>query len=899
VRELEAMNPDDKRFDPTKLLEHATWVRHLARSLVPSDFHGADDVAQDACLAALEHRPDTARPLGAWLATVAKNLVRQKHRGETRRDARERSTARNEALPSTFDVVVQLSVHRELVDAVMDLDEPYRTTIVLRFFEELSPSAIAKRQGVPVATIKTRLARGLDRLRARLDRHYGGDGRSWLLALIPLCKPSSGAVAATTLGAVVVSTSIKVGLAAAVVAGGVYLFWPKDAPRAAESSALVVDRSDEVTRAAKHVDATDALPVETARDERAAISVASAKPDAQAPSAPAVAPWRGVVIDLQERPVAGVRVSFQPGSALVDTHELAVPAPQAALDEGETKSDAQGRFELAIEDKSGSLVVREPELATVLAGLCGAGTARGERVVVVAPRIDYAGRVVDADHRAVPGVRVEARLPNDFRTRFAHKLDNSSERGWFAISGDDGSFVLPNVARVPGLALTATREGFTRFAHAAPEFSDNSIEIVLARPGAAPGMVAGEVVDAHGNRVKGAHVALDRAVTSTDDDGIFALEIPAGGVKSPITAIARGFLPASETLSADVQNGAAGASEYVVLKLGSAALAIEGRVVDADEKPQANMKVWTGDTTFFGSVDDVPASVEGLLAGAATRSDIERLIRGSQGKQDPEDIMRETPTAFWSFVRTDAEGRFKLDGLLDREYALVVLDPATLLRVESDPIRAGRKDAVVRLPANGYHEHVAGRVVSRDGKPVAGVRVMPKQVVVVVHPSPNSTTSMDVDAKATFTDAEGRFSFAKLPKEKVFLRIEGENILPFDYGCGPQGAMQPIGSVSSRKLDDLLITVALRYHMQIELPPERMDLADAVSALDENGKSLDINVFEGNSQMSATNFPLHGGRSPVVVVSEDAKTLVFTKDGKESLRVPLALTPGQVNVVRP
>ena len=87
--------------------------------------------------------------------------------------------------------------------------------------------------------------------------------------------------------------------------------------------------------------------------------------------------------------------------------------------------------------------------------------------------------------------------------------------------------------------------------------------------------------------------------------------------------------------------------------------------------------------------------------------------------------------------------------------------------------------------------------------------------------------------------------------------------------------------------------------MQIELPPERADLADTVTALDENGASLDINVFEGNSQMSSTNFELHGGRSPVVVVSEDAKTLVFMKANREVLRVPLALALGQVNIVRP
>jgi hypothetical protein len=87
--------------------------------------------------------------------------------------------------------------------------------------------------------------------------------------------------------------------------------------------------------------------------------------------------------------------------------------------------------------------------------------------------------------------------------------------------------------------------------------------------------------------------------------------------------------------------------------------------------------------------------------------------------------------------------------------------------------------------------------------------------------------------------------------------------------------------------------------MQIELAPERMELADSVRALDENGAEMDISVFQGNSQSSSSSFDLHGGRSPVVVVGEDAKMLVLYKESKETLRIPLALSFGQINVVRP
>ena len=47
---------------------------------------------------------------------------------------------------------------------------------------------IAARQGVPVKTIHTRLRRAFERLRDRLDRDYGGDHRSWAIAIVSLAS---------------------------------------------------------------------------------------------------------------------------------------------------------------------------------------------------------------------------------------------------------------------------------------------------------------------------------------------------------------------------------------------------------------------------------------------------------------------------------------------------------------------------------------------------------------------------------------------------------------------------------------------------------------------------------------------------------------------------------------
>ena len=51
-----------------------------------------------------------------------------------------------------------MGVQRFIVDAVLELDEPYRTTILLRFFEELTPQQIA-RNTKSRSTVNTKSAR--------------------------------------------------------------------------------------------------------------------------------------------------------------------------------------------------------------------------------------------------------------------------------------------------------------------------------------------------------------------------------------------------------------------------------------------------------------------------------------------------------------------------------------------------------------------------------------------------------------------------------------------------------------------------------------------------------------------------------------------------------------------
>lgn len=178
------------------------WVRDLARHLV-ADPGTAEDVAQEAWLAARTAPPADVRSEGqlrAWLGVVVRNLVRRSARSAGRRGDREARAARDEALEPTADVVARAALAQDLTRRVMELDDPYRSAILLRYFDGLSTAEVAERQGTSPAAARKRLSRGLERLRARLDDANGGDRDAWTMALLPLIRVEPAATVAAGAG---------------------------------------------------------------------------------------------------------------------------------------------------------------------------------------------------------------------------------------------------------------------------------------------------------------------------------------------------------------------------------------------------------------------------------------------------------------------------------------------------------------------------------------------------------------------------------------------------------------------------------------------------------------------------------------------------------------------------
>ncbi len=142
------------------LLAETRWLSGLAKQLVPPG-EDAEDLVQETMRVACERPPTSGRSVRGWLRTVMVNRSRDVLRSGRSRALLERAVVTATDSPATVDVVAKAEVHRNLVSTVLALDEPYRSCLLLRFFEDLKPREIARQTGVPVATVHSRLQRAL------------------------------------------------------------------------------------------------------------------------------------------------------------------------------------------------------------------------------------------------------------------------------------------------------------------------------------------------------------------------------------------------------------------------------------------------------------------------------------------------------------------------------------------------------------------------------------------------------------------------------------------------------------------------------------------------------------------------------------------------------------------
>lgn len=126
--------------------------------------HDAADALQEAGLKAYRYfdKLHQAEAGAAWLSRILINACYDQGRKRSRITPIGLDVEREEAaeIPAETDW--------ELVQALQTLPEEQRTTVVLRFFQDLTVPQIAAVMNVPEGTIKSRLHAALSRLRGLL-----------------------------------------------------------------------------------------------------------------------------------------------------------------------------------------------------------------------------------------------------------------------------------------------------------------------------------------------------------------------------------------------------------------------------------------------------------------------------------------------------------------------------------------------------------------------------------------------------------------------------------------------------------------------------------------------------------------------------------------------------------
>lgn len=153
-------------------LFRAYWPRaYRAAYLVVHDAAGAEDVAQEAFLAAVRalDRFDGRRPFGPWLHRIVVNRAIDwaRARALRREVLAEEAVAAAPSAEEAPDVAAPPSA--DVLAALASLSPEHRAVIVLRYLLEHTPGEIARLLELPRGTVNSRLRRGLDALAEHVE----------------------------------------------------------------------------------------------------------------------------------------------------------------------------------------------------------------------------------------------------------------------------------------------------------------------------------------------------------------------------------------------------------------------------------------------------------------------------------------------------------------------------------------------------------------------------------------------------------------------------------------------------------------------------------------------------------------------------------------------------------
>ncbi len=684
-------------------LQQLDGLRPLAQRLV-RDESRADDAVQRTLLKAMTSK---GRPKGkGFWARVVRNEAIDEHRAESARQHHELEARRDFTAPSAHAVVSEAESQSMVSDAVLALDEPYRTVILLRFFKGLKIRVIASELDRPMGTVQSQLDRGLELLRGRLRREFG-DGQRLALGLLPLAtgKASLFGAKAASLSLLLTPLAMKLTWILPLVAIG----WL--GVRFTGGEGIV----PQPVVAGATIAADPADP-----------SLGLDDGDADAQAALPAAPKGRVALgqETKDGPSAAVRTEPDTAKSFVLGRALRIsgdPFSHAELERSRggartqiETTDELGEFEYAAGE---SIRPRGDRWALVASQ---ESPTVGE--FVFAPTVHFAGQIVDEAGFPLSRVSlfdsrhlIEAGLGDDPRWK--------SKSSHVFILDAEGRFDLQHVATWPGRTVTLAHPIFGEMRVPVP--SSDQLDARVVFPGATSGYeLTVRLEDGNGRPVTGAGVTLGFAVFDVGPSGQVSMSVDQTTEGSEVMVVRTGFAPQKVQAPTIAEARSRPELRTVSVRHWQKTDFIEGVVVDADGTAVAGAKVgvYDGPTVGRGQGLETMYFEDGLVLHGA--------------------------------ILTDDKGQFRVP---HSGSETVTLRAAARAPLRMGEVTSNGEPVHIVLPAPITRCEVTGTVVDFNGEPLEGA-----DVSIIAHlrppcenirPHPESS----VRTASTKTNAEGGF----------------------------------------------------------------------------------------------------------------------------------------------
>jgi protocatechuate 3,4-dioxygenase beta subunit len=431
----------------------------------------------------------------------------------------------------------------------------------------------------------------------------------------------------------------------------------------------------------------------------------------------------GRVLDGSDQPVPNARVrlegAYRPHGDAGGFKQFFWLRGSPLEDEYSVLTDAAGHFSIGgvPEGTRANLCLDDAHLVRIRRSF-----AIGENALLKArPRATIVGRVVDKNGAPVSGILVYAR-PQEMHSDT--EIATTDAAGHYELTGlATGAFTIYAAQHNERIALplegVAVREGET----------SRAADLVFT----SGALVMGQVLDENGMPVFRAQVGASRMPQAgighsvrTDREGRYRLRVAPGAVVVSLWEAPSEFLLPRQKTTFDLSEGATQTFDFR-LKHGAV---LEGSVADENGRPVSKLQLK-------------------FIPKTLTQNDYQ----------------------FWNAAAVaDEKGAWKVVGLVPGEYSLeasgpwIVVAPRDVAVAENNPALAVKVSAAATATRSGH-------VVSRNGKPLAGVRVEYKISV------PEGMSTFSMQPLSAVSDASGKFvlegvredrplSFSNARKEK-------------------------------------------------------------------------------------------------------------------------------------